>query len=266
MSKVFFDIKLSLAILIIFITIFSLIPITANAEQSITITECPKNKNDYFDAGYLLINIQLDDIHDLRTYQGSGTFSELVEAAQSQEDGEIICAINGDFWNYLAFERVIVRNGEVLSELEYISRRDYCVIAEDGTMRTYPASIEDPNDLVKCWQLFCFGPELVHNYKPVLDYSNCFDYDVAWNSHPRTAIGYYEKNHFCFLLVYGRNEKDHGCYLEEMAQFFADLGCKYAYNLDGGSSSHVWYDGKEQGKPNEDKPLSDIIYIRRDSQ
>ena len=59
----------------------------------------------------------------------------------------------------------------------------------------------------------------------------------------------------------GRNEIDHGCYLEDMARFFANLGCKEAYNLDGGSSVHMWYNGEEIGKPNDDKPLTDIIYI-----
>ena len=47
-----------------------------------------------------------------------------------------------------------------------------------------------------------------------------------------------------------------------MAHFFADIGCKEAYNLDGGSSVHMWYDGQEIGKPSDDKPLTDIIYIK----
>ena len=45
----------------------------------------------------------------------------------------------------------IVRNGEVLSELEALSRRDYCVIYENGTMWTYSYKIKNPNRLTNCW-------------------------------------------------------------------------------------------------------------------
>lgn len=254
--------KIILITIIILVILFICAPF-ANAEQQITVTEYPKGTSELLDGGYLLVDIKLDDIHNLRTYQGSGTFSELVKEAEKEDD--ILLAINGDFWNFLSYERIIVRNGEVLSELQSLSRRDYCIIYENGTMWTYSYKIKNPNRLTNCWQLFSFGPRLVHNFEPILNYSDCFDYDVAWNSHPRTAIGYFEKNHFCFLLVYGRNEEDHGCYLENMAQFLADLGCKEAYNVDGGSSSHIWYNGKEIGKPSADKQLSDIIYIRKDS-
>ena len=253
--------KKIISLVIAILIMLSICAPCAIAEQRITVVENPK-ENKYFDGGYILVDIQLDNITDLRTYQGSGTFSELVAQAQTHEEGKIILAINGDYWNYKPQERLIVRNGELLSTLEYQSNRDYCVIYKAGVMKTYSYDIDDPESLTNCWQLFCFGPQLVNNYEPILNYNQIFDYDIAWNSHPRTAIGYYERNHFCFLIVYGRNAEDHGCYLEDMAQFFADLGCKYAYNLDGGSSSHIWYDGQEIGKPSADKPLSDIIYIR----
>ena len=189
---------------------------------------------------------------------GQGTFSELVEEA-----GNPIFAIDGDYWNYKLNQRFVVRNGEIINEPDYTSSRDYCIITKFGTMNTYHhKSITDITKLKNgAWQVFSFGPQLVHNYTPIENYEDCFDYDVAWNSHPRAAIGYFEKNHFCFLIVFGRNEIDHGCYLEDMAQFFVDLGCKEAYNLDGGSSVHIWYQGQEIGSPYEDKPISDIIYI-----
>lgn len=189
---------------------------------------------------------------------GEGTFSELVEQA-----GNPTFAIDGDYWNYKLNQRFVVRNGEVINEPDYESSRDYCIITKFGTMNTYHH--KTINDIIKlknsAWQVFSFGPQLVHNYTPIENYEDCFDYDVAWNSHPRAAIGYFKENHFCFLIVMGRNEIDHGCYLEDMARFFADLGCKEAYNLDGGSSVHMWYNGEEIGKPNDDKPLTDIIYI-----
>jgi exopolysaccharide biosynthesis protein len=198
----------------------------------------------------------------LRTYQGEGTFSELVEAAQDQEESEIIVAINGDYWNYMNYERSTVRNGELINKRDYPGRRDYCAIWSSGNMRTYPYTI-DPELLEGAWQTFSFGPRLMNDGRAIDDYSDIFDYDLAWHSHPRTAIGYYEPNHYCFLTVFGRTNVDNGCYLEQMAKFFEELGCRDAYNLDGGSSCHIWYEGEEIGKPDEDKPLSDIIYVRK---
>ena len=56
-------------------------------------------------------------------------------------------------------------------------------------------------------------------------------------SHPRTAIGYFEPGHYCLLLVDGRQQNSRGMFLDEMAKVFEDLGCKVAYNLDGGHCS-----------------------------
>ena len=49
-----------------------------------------------------------------------------------------------------------------------------------------------------------------------------------------------------------------------MARFFEAIGCKEAYNLDGGGSTHIWYNGKEIGHPSKETRLADIIYIPKD--
>ena len=50
-----------------------------------------------------------------------------------------------------------------------------------------------------------------------------------------------------------------GLTLEAFGQLFADLGCKAAYNLDGGDSSAMYFNGQVYG-PN-GRGTSDIIYI-----
>ena len=60
-------------------------------------------------------------------------------------------------------------------------------------------------------------------------------WDYIRESHPRTAIGYYESGHYCLLCVDGRQpDYSRGMFPEEMAKLFEKLGCKAAYNLDGG--------------------------------
>ncbi len=41
--------------------------------------------------------------------------------------------------------------------------------------------------------------------------------------------------HYCFLVIDGKQKNySRGMFLDEMAQLFESLGCKAAYNLDGG--------------------------------
>ena len=68
-------------------------------------------------------------------------------------------------------------------------------------------------------------------------------------SHPRTAIGYYEPGHYCLPVVDGRQDSSRGMFLEEMAGLFEQLGCKAAYNLDGGHCSFMTLQGKVANHP-----------------
>ena len=52
-----------------------------------------------------------------------------------------------------------------------------------------------------------------------------------------------------------------GTTLEDLSRFFAELGCRQAFNLDGGESTHIWFQGKEIGWPARKNELSDLIYI-----
>lgn len=51
------------------------------------------------------------------------------------------------------------------------------------------------------------------------------------------------------LLVDGRQTSTRGMFLDEMAKVFESLGCKAAYNLDGGHCSFMTYEGKVANHP-----------------
>lgn len=61
---------------------------------------------------------------------------------------------------------------------------------------------------------------------------------------PRTAIGYTKENDLIFVTVEGRKEGVSGVTLEELAQIMKKLGCYEAINLDGGSSTVMYVNGK----------------------
>lgn len=61
---------------------------------------------------------------------------------------------------------------------------------------------------------------------------------------PRTAIGYTKENVMLMVTVDGRKEGSSGVTLKELANLMQDLGCYEAINLDGGSSTVMYVDGK----------------------
>ena len=84
--------------------------------------------------------------------------------------------------------------------------------------------------------------------------------------HPRTALGYYAPGHYCLLSVSGYQGGFPGVSLEELSAFFVSLGCRSAYNLDGGGSSTMYFNGQVVNNPTtngkiKERGVSDIVYI-----
>lgn len=89
----------------------------------------------------------------------------------------------------------------------------------------------------------------------------------AMASNPRTAIGYLGDNHYVFVVADGRTSESEGLSLLELADFMQSLGVEQAYNLDGGGSSTMYYQGQVINNPTTngseigEREVSDILYI-----
>ena len=86
-------------------------------------------------------------------------------------------------------------------------------------------------------------------------------------SNPRTAIGICGDGHYVFVVSDGRTDESEGLSLYELAEFLQELGVETAYNLDGGGSSTMVYQGEVVNKPTtsgnsvKERSVSDIVYI-----
>ena len=56
--------------------------------------------------------------------------------------------------------------------------------------------------------------------------------------------------------------------LYQIADYMISKGCKSAYNLDGGGSATIWFNGKVLNRPNtngdndiKEREISDCVYI-----
>ena len=193
---------------------------------------------------YTLADIYVGDITCLQaafakdTY-GVGYQEKLTDLSKRND---AILSINGDSYNNNQHKDngTIIRNGCIYRDAA--TNIETCVLNWDGTMKIYQPEELNTQTLIQtgAYQSWIFGPSLLdENRKAKIDF-------LTWcyilESHPRTAIGYYEPGHYCFVIVDGR-QKDYsrGMFLEELSQLLEQLGCKVAYNLDGGHCSFMTY-------------------------
>ena len=81
----------------------------------------------------------------------------------------------------------------------------------------------------------CFGPVLIANGEPC-------DLDVS-GVNPRTAIGQRSDGAMLLLVIDGRQVISMGATMQDLVDIMMDYGAVNACNLDGGSSTLMWYDG-----------------------
>ena len=201
---------------------------------SITVTEETLGQTTYY-----LADIYVRDITCFRTALANNTYGSGFR--DSIEDmallNNALLAVNGDYYGNTN-EGVVIRNGVIYRANS--TNCDVCVLYYDGTMRVMPGSSFSVEEAVEqgAWQAWTFGPALLNTDGSMLTSFASTNRIISAN--PRTAIGYYEPGHYCLVVVDGRGESA-GITLPDLSRLFYDLGCRAAYNLDGGNSSvMVW--------------------------
>lgn len=170
-----------------------------------------------------------------------------------------IFAVNGDYYG-IRDNGIIVRNYVLYRDTP---RGDICTLFYDGTVKVDSAESFDLNTALQngLYQTLTFGPNLVSEYQAITEFPAGFGGIVGVN--PRTGFGYYEPGHYVFITVDGRQDGySVGMTMQEFAALFADLGCRNAFNLDGGQSAMMIFNGKVVNQPyNGGRETSDIFYI-----
>lgn len=182
------------------------------------------------------------------------------------EQNNAILAINGDY--YGARESgYVIRNGIVFRDTN--DGRDLLCVYADGTMRIVNSGDQSAQELVDngVWQAFSFGPALVQNNQ--INVSVNTEVGKAMASNPRTAIGMIDTCHYVFVVSDGRTNESKGLSLYQLATFMKNIGVSTAYNLDGGGSSTLYFNGEiinyptTSGRSMKERGVSDIVYIEK---
>jgi len=218
------------------------------------------NTIEMFDSIVHIADIYINDITSLRTAVFSEFDRRYMHTLDMSREAGALVSVSGDhFYAHLQSGVFAIRNGQLYAE-EPNKKQDACVLYYDGAMETYKPDEIDLDAIYARdpYQVWYFGPGLLDDEGNALTE---FKSTVA-GENPRSAIGYFEPGHYCFVMVEGRKNNSVGVTLVQLAQIFEELGCKSAYNLDGGQTAVMTWNGELKSRLiGSGREVADILYI-----
>ena len=237
---------------------------TAYSDDNVTISLTEYRE---YDTSIYVADVQVSSPEYLKTALAQNAYGRNVTEKTSEmaQNNNAILAINGDY--YGAQESgYVIRNGVIYRDTASAGQEDL-VIYQDGSLDIVQEDAVTAQELLDngAQQVLSFGPALLEN--STISVSQSEEVGKAKASNPRTAIGILDDLHYVFVVSDGRTSESAGLSLYQIAEFMQSLGTKTAYNLDGGGSSAMYFNGKIVNNPTtngntiQERSVSDIVYI-----
>ena len=233
----------------------------SNENISVTLTQYRE-----YDTDVYVADVTLSAPEYLKTALAGDAYGRNIKdktSAIAAANGAIL-AINGDY--YGARERgYVIRNGVLYRDTP--AGGDVLAIMNDGSFRIVDDRTVTAQELLDAGalQVLSFGPALLKN--GVVSVSEGQEVGRAMASNPRTAVAVLGDLHYAFIVADGRTDRSEGMSLYELAEFIRGLGAESAYNLDGGGSSTMVFQGEIVNRPTtsgnslKERSVSDIVCI-----
>jgi exopolysaccharide biosynthesis protein len=219
---------------------------------------------------YYVADVEITDATVLQSAFADNSFGENITETTSDiaEDNNAVFAINGDYYGFRD-TGIVIRNGVVYRDE---GAREGLAFYTDGTVKVYDETETTAADLVAdgVWNTLSFGPAIVED-GDIVDGIEDVEVDTNVGNHsiqgeqPRTAVGVIDDNHLVFVVVDGRSPGySAGVTMTGLAEIMQGLGATTAYNIDGGGSSTMYFDGELVNNPlgtGTERGTSDILYI-----
>ena len=233
----------------------------SDSKSKITVTQYRA-----YDSNIYVADVEVTDGTSILSAFAKNTYGRNITDTTSDmaEENNAVLAINGDYYGARQ-SGYVIRNGVVYRNQG--SNGEDMVISKDGTLSFISESDTTTDSLLQkqAWQVLSFGPVLVENGQVAVSEND--EVGMAMASNPRTAIGTVAKNHYLFVVSDGRTSESAGLSLYELANFMKSLGATNVYNLDGGGSSTMVFQGEVVNNPTtngnkiSERAVSDILYI-----
>ena len=233
----------------------------SNENISVTVTQYRE-----YDTDVYVADITLSAPEFLKTAFAGDAYGRNVKEKTSAiaAQNNAVLAINGDY--YGARERgYVIRNGVLYRDTA--AGGDVLAIMRDGSFKIADDRQVTAQELLDAGavQAFSFGPALLKNGTVAV--SEGEEVGKAMASNPRTAIAVLGELHYAFIVADGRTDRSDGMSLHELAEFIQRLGAESAYNLDGGGSSTMVFQGEIINRPTtsgnslKERSVSDIVCL-----
>ena len=204
----------------------------------------------------------------IKTALADQTYGRNVKAKTSTTAQSVnaVLAVNGDYYG-ARDAGYVIRNGQLLRSDSQDANQEDLVIYQDGSFEIIREGDITAQELLNkgAVQVLSFGPALIENSQVAVDSAD--EVGKAMASNPRTAIGIIDDKHYVLVVSDGRTDESKGLSLKELADFMKELKVTTAYNLDGGGSSTMYFNGQIINKPTtnghniEEREVSDIVYL-----
>jgi exopolysaccharide biosynthesis protein len=218
---------------------------------------------------YYVADVTVTDATQLRSAFAKDQFGENITETTSRiaSDNDAILAVNGDYYGFRS-TGILIRNGVIYRD-EGV--REGLAFFLDGHVEVYDETTTTADELLAAgvWNTVSFGPAIVEDGETVAGIEDV-EVDTNVGNHsiqgdqPRTAVGIVDDNHYVFVVVDGRSPGySAGVTLTELAEIMTSLGATTAYNLDGGGSSTLYFNGEVVNQPSNggERGTSDILYV-----
>ncbi len=242
--------------------------VTVNNKNDKTIERFEVNSNKF--TGYVLI---VNDPTRVKVGYSEKLELEGQTTSEIAENNDAIAAINGggftdeatgSLWTGTGAKPtgIIMSNGDpkyndLSSDDE---QREVVAITEDGVLLVGSYSL---NELIqhKTKEAVSFGPALIVDGQKAITNG-----DGGWGIAPRTAIGQRKDGAIILLVIDGRQTNSIGATLKEVQDVLYEYGAHNASNLDGGSSSTMYYKGEVINSPSDslgERAVPSAIYVEK---
>ncbi|MCB9418309.1 MAG: phosphodiester glycosidase family protein [Ardenticatenaceae bacterium] len=220
-----------------------------------------------YNTDIYVADVVVSDVAYLKTAFAQNTYGRNIKETTSEiaDDHDAILAINGDYYGFRN-SGFVIRNGVLYRTTAADRTSEALIVAADGNFEIVNESSSDAQTLYDegALQAFSFGPALITDGE--ISVTSNSEVSKSKSSNPRTAIGMVDPLHYVFIVSDGRTSQSAGLSLLELAEIMQEYGCTEAYNLDGGGSSTMVFNGKVINNPTDgrsygERRVSDIIYI-----
>lgn len=156
---------------------------------------------------------------------------------------------------------IIISNGEVVYKEPGSESAEYDVMAftSKGELIVGKHKLADLQKL-KVKEALTFGPTLVAGGKGTIKSG-----DGGWGIAPRTAIGQRTDGAILLVVIDGRRVTSLGATLKDVQNIMIENGAVNAINLDGGSSSTMFYNDEVINNPPNslgERAVPSIVYVK----